>query len=146
MSIENEINRIGTNVQETLNVIAEMGGTVPENATSNDMPNAARTIPIGAKIDDSAPAADKTYSSQKIESSLNELKEKNAAQDEALTQLNEANDAQDKRIKELEDAEGYTLPTASADTIGGVKVGNGLAIDENGVLSLALADGDEVSY
>lgn len=28
-----------------------------------------------------------------------------------------------------------TLPTASADTLGGVKVGSGLAIDSNGVLS-----------
>ena len=29
----------------------------------------------------------------------------------------------------------YTLPTASADTLGGVKVGSGLTIDGNGVLS-----------
>lgn len=29
----------------------------------------------------------------------------------------------------------YTLPTASADTLGGVKVGSGLAIDSEGVLS-----------
>ena len=33
---------------------------------------------------------------------------------------------------------GYTLPKASADTLGGVKVGAGLSVDENGVLS---ADG-----
>lgn len=32
----------------------------------------------------------------------------------------------------------YSLPVAGADTLGGVKVGNGLSIDENGVLS---ADG-----
>lgn len=31
--------------------------------------------------------------------------------------------------------ETYTLPIASADTLGGVKVGNNLSIDENGVLS-----------
>ena len=30
---------------------------------------------------------------------------------------------------------GYVLPVASADTLGGVKVGTGLAIDANGVLS-----------
>lgn len=29
----------------------------------------------------------------------------------------------------------YTLPTASADTLGGIKVGSGLSIDNNGVLS-----------
>lgn len=32
--------------------------------------------------------------------------------------------------------EGYTLPIATADTLGGVKVGTGLAIDEEGVLSV----------
>ena len=32
----------------------------------------------------------------------------------------------------------YTLPTASATTIGGVKVGAGFSIDENGVLSRKL--------
>ena len=40
----------------------------------------------------------------------------------------------------------YSLPTASATVKGGVMVGDGLAIDENGVLSLALPDLDEVSY
>lgn len=31
-----------------------------------------------------------------------------------------------------------TLPMASADTLGGVKIGEGLAIDENGVLSVTI--------
>lgn len=31
----------------------------------------------------------------------------------------------------------YTLPTASAQTLGGIKVGNGLTVDENGVLSVS---------
>ena len=43
-------------------------------------------------------------------------------------------------------ANAYTLPTASASTLGGVKVGNGLAIDANGVLSLDITNGDGVSY
>lgn len=30
---------------------------------------------------------------------------------------------------------GYVLPTASATKLGGVKIGSGLSIDENGVLS-----------
>ena len=38
------------------------------------------------------------------------------------------------------------LPTASADIAGLVKIGSDFTIDENGVLSLALVDGDEVSY
>ena len=44
----------------------------------------------GTKIDDSAPAADKTYSSQKINTELNALNEKNAAQDEAISSKLEA--------------------------------------------------------
>lgn len=35
----------------------------------------------------------------------------------------------------LASLENYTLPTASSDTLGGVKVGDGLAIDADGVLS-----------
>ena len=43
-------------------------------------------------------------------------------------------------------ANNYTLPVASASTLGGVKVGTGLAIDANGVLSIDIANGDGVSY
>ena len=50
MSIESEINRIRANVDDTLNAIGEMGGTVPENATSNDMAAAARSIPQGGGL------------------------------------------------------------------------------------------------
>ena len=90
MSIENEINRISTNVQDTLNAIEEMGGTVPEGATSDDMANAARSIPVGAKINDTTPSASTTYSSEKIEAELSELSEKNAQQDGRLTALEQA--------------------------------------------------------
>lgn len=44
-----------------------------------------------------------------------------------------------KRLEEAYDGgatgEGYTLPAATADTLGGVKVGDGLAITEDGTLS-----------
>ena len=40
----------------------------------------------------------------------------------------------------------YTLPTASASVLGGVKVGTGLAIDENGVLSLNVSNASGVSF
>lgn len=36
----------------------------------------------------------------------------------------------------------YTLPVASPDTLGGVKVGENLSIDENGVLSVEGGSGD----
>lgn len=40
----------------------------------------------------------------------------------------------------------YELPQASASTLGGVKVGNGLAIDSSGVLSVALTNANGVDF
>ena len=42
----------------------------------------------------------------------------------------------------------YTLPAASANTLGGIKVGSGLTIDANGVLSVSggTSGGDEFQY
>ena len=85
-----------------------------------------------------------------------------------LSALNEANAAQNTEIaKKANDADlaavaksgsyndltnkptipaAYTLPTASASVLGGIKVGNGLAIDENGVLSLNVSNASGVSF
>lgn len=41
---------------------------------------------------------------------------------------------------------GYVLPPATATTLGGIIVGEGLAIDENGVLSLNLTNASGVSF
>lgn len=41
-------------------------------------------------------------------------------------------------------ANNYSLPTASANTLGGVKVGDNLSIDQNGVLSAQASSPDEV--
>lgn len=38
-------------------------------------------------------------------------------------------------IYDIEDANGYELPIASTETLGGIKIGDNLSIDENGVLS-----------
>ena len=43
-------------------------------------------------------------------------------------------------------AGGYTLPTASASTLGGVKVGSGLAIDASGVLSASGGSWNHTKY
>lgn len=74
MSIETEINRISANVSETLSAVSEMGGEVPEGAKSDDMASGVRSIPVGAKIDDTEPSSTTTYSSQKIEAVVSELK------------------------------------------------------------------------
>ena len=102
MSIENEINRISTNVSDTLAAIEEMGGEVPEGATSNDMASAARTIPVGAKIDDTTPSATTTYSGSHIDALLNAQKEAidakvgadelDAAVEDALTEAKNSGD------------------------------------------------------
>ena len=81
MSIETEINRISANVSGTLSAISEMGGEVPDGATSDDMAAGVRSIPVGAKIDDTTPSSTTTYSSQKIEGELSALNQANATQD-----------------------------------------------------------------
>lgn len=90
MSIETEITRISTNVSDTLSAVSEMGGEVPEGATSNDMAAGVRSIPVGAKIDDTTPSSTTVYSSQKIESVVSALNEANAKQDERLSTLEQA--------------------------------------------------------
>lgn len=83
MSVQTQIDRISTNVNDTLSAIAEMGGEVPEGATSNNMAAAVRTIPIGAKIDDAAISTETTYSSAKIEGKLPQITQQ-AGQSESL--------------------------------------------------------------
>lgn len=42
------------------------------------------------------------------------------------------------RLEALEEGGSYVLPVASDETLGGVKIGEGLDIDENGVLSASV--------
>lgn len=114
MSIQSEIERIGNNVNNTLNAIAEAGGNVPDGANSDYMATGVLTVP---KVPSGGDAG------------------------QILAKKSE-NDYETEWV----DPPTYSLPTASADVLGGVKVGTGLAISDDGVLSLSLADGDEVSY
>lgn len=45
------------------------------------------------------------------------------------------NDYTNEEKEKLNSLENYTLPAASADALGGVKIGDNLTIDENGKLS-----------
>ena len=109
---------------------------------------------VGAAIDDTTPSTTTTYSSQKIEDELSALNGANAAQDtEIAKKANDADLAKVAKSGSYDDLTGkptipsaYTLPTASASVLGGVKVGTGLAIDENGVLSLNVSNASGVSF
>lgn len=48
------------------------------------------------------------------------------------------NDYTNEEKEKLNNLENYTLPAASADALGGVKIGDNLTIDENGKLSAAI--------
>lgn len=113
MSIETEITRISTNVSETLSAVSEMGGEVPEGATSDDMAAGVRSIPVGAKIDDTTASSTTTYSSQKIKSELNALNQANAAQDtEIAKKANDADLAKVAKSGRYDDLTGKpTIPT-----------------------------------
>lgn len=98
MSIETEINRISTNVSDTLSAISEMGGEVPDGATSDDMASGVRSIPVGAKIDDTTPSSTTTYSSQKIEAEISTLNEAKANKEDLakVAESGSYNDLSDK--------------------------------------------------
>ena len=108
----------------------------------------------GVDIDDTTPSTTTTYSSEKIEQELNTLNQANAAQNtEIAKKASDADLAKVAKSGSYDDLTGkptipsaYTLPTASASVLGGVKVGNGLAIDENGVLSLNVSNASGVSF
>lgn len=108
----------------------------------------------GAAIDDTTPSSTTTYSSQKIESELSALNEAKAAQDEEIAKrAKDADLAAVAKSGSYDDLTNkptipaaYTLPTASASVLGGVKVGSGLAIDANGVLSLNVSNASGVSF
>lgn len=59
------------------------------------------------------------------------------------TQINYRGGDEKMSVEEAIKKAGGALPIASAETLGGVKVGEGLSITENGVLS---ADGQAVDY
>lgn len=50
-------------------------------------------------------------------------------------------DEKDKLAGIAEDANNYTLPTASAQTLGGIKVGDGINVSAEGKISVQVADG-----
>ena len=60
--------------------------------------------------------------------------------DKVTVRMNSDNSAEATVDSDTFSGGSYTLPTASADTLGGVKVGSGLAIDNEGVLSASGGD------
>ena len=79
-----------------------------------------------------APAKDAVlYTAQELTEEQKTVARSNigAASVEAVSQLSE------EKADKADIPDPYTLPVASADTLGGVKVGNGLRVDADGVLS-----------
>ena len=118
-----------------VNVAAEGGGA---------------TVELDTTLTQSGKAADAKVVGDK----LSELNQANAQQDKVIaTKANDEDLAKVAKSGSYDDLTGkptipgaYTLPTASADMLGGVKVGSGLAIDENGVLSLGVTNASGVSF
>ena len=108
------------------------------------------TVELDTTLTQSGKAADAKVVGDK----LSELNEANAQQDtEIAKKANDADLASVAKSGSYNDLSNkptipsaYTLPTASASVLGGVKVGTGLAIDENGVLSLNVSNASGVSF
>jgi len=70
-----------------------------------------------------------------LQSSVNTLTSSVSTLNGALENMQTSISGINNRVTALEQAPAYELPKASANTLGGVKVGNNLSIDDNGVLS-----------
>ena len=108
-----------------VNVAAEGGGA---------------TVELDTTLTQSGKAADAKVVGDKL-SELNQAKANNADLS-AVAKSGSYNDLTNKPTI----PSAYTLPTASASVLGGVKVGSGLAIDANGVLSLNVSNASGVSF
>ena len=118
------------------------GNTADYYATKDDLKNVSGSS--GASIDDTEPSAFTTYSSEKIEHALSELKNDKA--DKSGWTANKYIGTDESGNMIVKDVSSYTLPQASSSTLGGVKVGDGLSIDENGILSLNIPVAAGVSF
>ena len=106
------------------------------------------------EIDDTLTQSGKAADAKAVGDQLSALNEANAQQDtEIAKKANDADLASVAKSGSYNDLSNkptipsaYTLPTASASVLGGVKVGTGLAIDENGVLSLNVSNASGVSF
>ena len=106
------------------------------------------------EIDDTLTQSGKAADAKAVGAQLSALNGANAAQNTEIAK--KANDAELAKVAKSGSyndltgkptiPEAYTLPTASASVLGGVKVGNGLAIDENGMLSLNVSNASGVSF
>ena len=98
------------------------------------------TVELDTTLTQSGKAADAKAVGDKL-SALNEAKANNSDL-ASVAKSGSYNDLTNKPTI----PSAYTLPTASASVLGGVKVGSGLAIDENGVLSLNVSNASGVSF
>lgn len=100
----------------------------------------------GAKIDDGASAADTTWSSQKIQQVVDAAGGGDGAiiddEDIQTDKVWSSFKTSEAIAQALASVPAYVLPVASATVLGGVKVGQYLAIDGNGVLRVVIAKAD----
>ena len=76
---------------------------------------------------------------QALETTLGSKVEK---EDDKALSSNDYTDAEKEKLAELENgANAYVLPIASVNTLGGIKIGNNLTIDETGKLHATASGG-----
>lgn len=145
----------GTTATYTTEKDTKLAG-IEEHANNYTLPNATRTQVGGVKIgeglliDAHAQLAVDPEFIEKQEYDDTEIKERlDALEEDTHTHSNKAvldlieEPYTTAEKTKLESLENYTLPAASSDTLGGVKVGDGLTIDADGVLSATGGEGQE---
>ena len=138
MSVQSEITRISTNVSDTLNAVSELGGTVAAGATSDDMAGAVRSIGNAVVRYD----VEQTLTDDQKEQARTNIGAMPSGYTAPVESVNGQIGAVTLTAEDVgalpDDTvipDAYTLPVATADTLGGVKVGEGMTIDADGVLT-----------
>jgi len=123
----------------------------PQNTTSYPTLYAgplAVTLKIELSWADDVPTV--TKSTYKLYANASDIITKDYLEDKVLTKTNTAPYTPTQNYhpatKQYVDGNKYTLPIATADTLGGIKLGDGLTSDENGVVSVSTEGSDTLPH
>ena len=125
-----------TNIKQELEGITGENGSIPRLEDRLEQTNTA----LENLTKEAGPINTLNERVEKLETETTSLKTSDKAQNQEISNLNtniiKLNNSDDQQNQEIENLKnGTNLPVASATTLGAVKIGENLEIDENGVLS-----------
>ena len=134
--VQSTVNSLFNNIDEIQDSIVALQGVV----TTVQQLIASVQEDVSELQDD---VSDNTSDISSLQSSVNTLTSSVSTLNGALENMQTSISGIDTRVTALEQEPSYELPTASANTLGGIKVGDNLSIDANGVLSASGGGGGD---